>query len=499
MGKRFDQAPVVDIYARLSYAEGGETVKVDDQVEMGREAVERRGGVVGQEFRDNSLSAWKPKVIRPQWNELMRRLEAGESDGVWVYDLTRFSRKVMEGERLLELAAKGIRVWSMAGEYDLTTADGRRHFRESMVAAAGESDKISERVIRGKLRRARKGRAHGGPRPFGMPGYEPAPPGWEPGDPRTVVPDDVVAAERAVIRECYDRLFAGEGISTLVKDLNARGFRGFYEGKFRRSTLARTLRRPAVVGLLDHHGEIMGELVGTEPIVSREEWERMCALLDSRKTGRPAINRYPLSSALHCGLCGYRLRPNTRPQLPPYPDGRNKWEYRCFRSADRPGCGKIHIDGLSADLAVDEAMRARLGDPRRASRMAAHLAKVSDKRAKIEAEITRLTESADELATKTAAWGVARVDKAMAPLLVRIEALHSQLAGLDAPAQADAAAADAVAAWEDANQRGDVIAMRAMIKRTFPNLTVAPQTFYNDHGPHRLLWDGPIPNQHTAA
>jgi site-specific DNA recombinase len=123
----------MDLYARLSFAANGETIKVDDQIEMGVDEVERRGGVVGETFRDNSLSAWNPKIVRPDWNMLMARLESGASDGVWVYNITRFSRKVMEGERLVELAAMGIRVWSHAGEYDLTTADGRRHFRESMA------------------------------------------------------------------------------------------------------------------------------------------------------------------------------------------------------------------------------------------------------------------------------------------------------------------------------------------------------------------------------
>jgi DNA invertase Pin-like site-specific DNA recombinase len=45
------------------------------------------------------------------------------------YDVTRFSRKILEGERLVEAAERGIKVWSMTGEYNLATAGGRRHFR----------------------------------------------------------------------------------------------------------------------------------------------------------------------------------------------------------------------------------------------------------------------------------------------------------------------------------------------------------------------------------
>jgi branched-subunit amino acid aminotransferase/4-amino-4-deoxychorismate lyase len=189
-----------------------------------------------------------------------------------------------------------------------------------------------------------------------------------------------------------------------------------------------------------------------------------------------------------------RLTGNPRPHLPPYPDGSPRREYRCLRNADKPqACGKNHIDALHAEQAVDEAMRARLGDPRRAARMAAHLARVSERRAELEAEITRLEETADDLAAKTARWGVARVDQAMEPLLARMETVRSELATLEAPAQAETAAADAVRAWERAKAQGDFPAMRAMIKRAFPNLTLLPSRHFNDHSPDRIIWEPATP------
>jgi hypothetical protein len=33
--------------------------------------------------------------------------------------------------------------------------------------------------------------------------------------------------------------------------------------------------------------------------------------------------------------------------------------------------------------------------------------------------------------------------------------------------------------------------IRAMIKRAFPKLTLAPPRHFNDQGPERFLWDGP--------
>ncbi|MGH3565705.1 MAG: recombinase family protein [Pseudonocardia sp.] len=494
---------MLDVYARLSKAHDGQTVQVDDQVELCTEKIHARGALVGEIFKDNSLSAWNPTVVRPDWNTLMARLESGASDGVMVYDLTRFSRKIMEGERLVDLATSGVRVWALAGEYDLATADGRRHFREAMVAAAGESDKISERVQRGKLRRARKGRHHGGPRPYGQPGLAPAPPGWEPGDPRETVPAERVAAERVVVRECYDRLLAGESVSSLVRELNTRGTGGERAvlptsgGMWHRGPLTRALARPAHAGLLAHRGQIMGELVGADPIVTREEWERLCAVIAARKIGRPPSVRHLLSGLFTCAVCGTQLTGWPRSSLPPYPDGEPKREYRCRRRNDPDNaaagivaCGRNHIDGRAADQAVAVAITARLGDPRRADRVAAHLAAVREQRGTIEAEIARWEATADDLVTKTATWGVTRVDAAMAPILREITKLQADLARLDEPDTTHAATADAVAAWTEALERGDVTAQRAMIRRAFPNLTLAMPTCYGDHSPDRIAWDG---------
>lgn len=488
--------PVIDIYARLSQAVNGETIQVDDQVEMGLEALERRGATLGRTFRDPSKSAWNPRVVRPEWDALMRRLEAGESDGVWVYDLTRFSRKILEGERLVELAARGLRVWSQSGEYDLATADGRAHFREAMVAAARESDKISERVKRGNLRRARRGRHHGAKRAFGLPGWAPVGEDWVQGDPRERVPDEQVDAERVVIRECYDRLFAGESLAQLVAALNAKSSVTTFGNPWTRGTLRRVLCRASLAGLVEYRGEILGELAGVSPIVSRDEWERMRALFEARRRGRPpGLGAYVLSGLMRCSRCGSALYGAQRKNLVPYEDGSVRREYLCRRSTNdnQASCGRNLIDARIAEQAVAEAVKQRLGDPRRADRIAKRLAAARGDRARIEAELATLKDSADGLAEKVAEWGLERVTLSMTPILRRQQELHDKLARLEEAEGSDAAAAEAVAAWDEATKRGDTAALRAMIKRAFPRLALRPQEKWGDHSPTRLDWDGVYP------
>src|SRR5277367_4938220 len=67
--------PLIDIYARLSFAADGSEINVNGQIAQGRADIERRGGQVGKIHRDNSKSGWNPKVARPEWNTLMNRLE----------------------------------------------------------------------------------------------------------------------------------------------------------------------------------------------------------------------------------------------------------------------------------------------------------------------------------------------------------------------------------------------------------------------------------------
>jgi site-specific DNA recombinase len=113
---------VIDVYARLSRDNDGTTRSVDSQVEDCRYAVDEHaddGWVLGEVWRDHARSAWNPRVVREEWNRLMARLESGAADGVIVYDLTRFTRKPVEGERLIALAERGLVVASLENTYNL--------------------------------------------------------------------------------------------------------------------------------------------------------------------------------------------------------------------------------------------------------------------------------------------------------------------------------------------------------------------------------------------
>ena len=97
---------------------------------------------LGQVHVDDGRSAWNPKVERPGWDTLMGRLESGESGGVIVFDLERFCRRPIEGERLIAIAERGLVVLDSDGEFDLASASGKKSFRDAMNAAAYYSDRL---------------------------------------------------------------------------------------------------------------------------------------------------------------------------------------------------------------------------------------------------------------------------------------------------------------------------------------------------------------------
>src|SRR6266704_5980028 len=163
-------AKPVDIYARVSELRRNED---HEQSTEGQVAV-CRGRLVdldleeGEVLIDPGRSAWNPNVKREAWDELMDRLESGISGGAIMFDLERFTRQPKDGERMIDLADRGLLVLDSESEYDLTTPNGKKAFRDAINAAAYYSDRLSTRVRRGLRMRAMSGNPNGSAPRFGF-------------------------------------------------------------------------------------------------------------------------------------------------------------------------------------------------------------------------------------------------------------------------------------------------------------------------------------------
>jgi len=154
-----------DIYARVSRVKSKDKKKNEPstggQVAICRLRLADLDLPEGKVLVDPGRSAWDPTVKRPAWDELMDRLERGVSGGFIVFDLERFTRQPKDGERMIELAARGLGVLDSESEYDLTTPNGKKAFRDAVNAAAYYSDRLSTRSARGKKLKAMAGEPNG--------------------------------------------------------------------------------------------------------------------------------------------------------------------------------------------------------------------------------------------------------------------------------------------------------------------------------------------------
>lgn len=365
-------------YARLSKANTGHLEKVEHQIELCTDYAASRGLPVAEAhvYVDDSLSAWKKGVARPQWDALMEAAERGEVAGILVYAVDRFTRRPKDLEALIELAEDhGLMIEGpRSGRLDLTTATGRQQARWMAMQAASESDNTSERIKVTLARKMREGKPMGTGRAFGFEtgGTEQRP------------------AEVAVVREVASRMLAGEPLAVLAKELNDRGLHTTRGRPWTGANLARMLRGHRYGGLVEHHGEIVGTIPG-EPVLDRDTYDAVQALLASRRRGRRPTGRFPLTGLLTCATCQQSMNGATRHAV--RADGSKAREYRC--PIPRGGCGRA-IVAEQVEALVGEHMVGLLSDPEHVAKIVAENQHLNEARAehlaKVQAVEDRLTD-----------------------------------------------------------------------------------------------------------
>lgn len=451
VGTSGDSSLVLDAYGRVSRLGDKRMRTVEGQLGDCKERIEEYGATVGEVLADPGRSAWNPDVKRPKWDILMTRLETRLSNGVCVFDLSRFTRRPIEGERLIQIAERGLVVLDSEHEFDLTTADGKASFRDQMKMAAYYSDRLSTTVKRGKRLRAKNGQPNGTHRAFGF------------------EPDGVTLrmAEVAVMREVVRRLLEGDGdtpetLDAIVVDLNDREIfttagacprhdapegkvcgwcgrknatrRG--DGTWTSVTLKQMLLKERNAGHIEYNGTNVGRLPG-EPIFDVATWADLNALFAARRRGRPNSETYLCSGIAVCGLCHHGLSGRPRRNMKPYPDGQPRRQYWCQpRTGAVSGCGRISVDQRALDEHAEALALSILSSPDYAEQIetAAKARKAAgDTRSKMVSKIADLDHKANELAARLGRedMSLARYDAASAPLEKRLTKLREELKVLD--------------------------------------------------------------------
>ena len=309
------------IYTRVSDDQEGQGLAVKRQGQDCRALAKLRGWEVAYIACDNSISAYKTNIIRPEFERMMCDFEAGLIDGVVAYDLDRFARQPTDLERAIRMYDRRPGVFAtVQGDIDLGSADGRTLARVMVAFANKSSMDMSRRMTRKKRQMAEHGiYGGGGKRAYG---YD--------ADRVTVRPD-----EAKIIQEAAHRVLAGESLTSICKSYNERSIPTTSSTPWRRNTLRGLLTTPRIAGLRAYRGTVMlsddGQPIKAqwEPIIDVAAWEAVVEILtdSARTTPRGRDTKYLLSGFLRC-RCGTKMFGATI---------RGKRKYRCHQDW---GCGQ---------------------------------------------------------------------------------------------------------------------------------------------------------------
>jgi site-specific DNA recombinase len=238
------------------------------------------------------------RVLRPGWQQVLEDLGSGAATAVLAEDLDRVARDPRDIEDLIDaIAGCGGHARSLSGSLTLTdggSSDQLAMARVMVTMAAKASADTARRVAAGRERWAGVS-YHGGIRPFG---YRPDPDAPEHRKRLIVVP-----GEAAVIRKAaQDILDRGISLKAVARGLREDRVPTVTGTAWTASTLRDVLAKPAVAGLAVRGGELVK--APWEPILKREQWDRLAHLFDSRKTGTSPEPRWLVSGYATCGPCG---------------------------------------------------------------------------------------------------------------------------------------------------------------------------------------------------
>lgn len=351
----------VAIYARIS-SDDGTALGVGRQVEDCLMRIETDGlELVHEPYVDNDVSATSGQR-RPQFEALIGSVKRHELDAVVCYSSDRFVRRFTEWADVIELFG-GTRtsiLCCQSPDLQMDTANGRMVAGVLASMAAGETSRLSERVVREKLARALAGKPNGSMRSYG---YNPD--------------GSINPVEGQIVREMADRVLAGESIRSIVQDLERREVPTTRGGTWRGPTVRVMLMSAKISGQREHtpkpskfaplgtqkRSNGMGHIVsnGTwEGIITPAETARIREILGDPARRTQRSGRFLLTGILTCGSC---MKP-----MNSHSDKRDGRKYQCIKIPGTGKCGRRSISAEPSDAFIRDVVLSAIyqgGDPRR--------------------------------------------------------------------------------------------------------------------------------------
>lgn len=358
---------VCDIYGRKSTLD--KAVSVSGQLKDCVDAIERRARPgepwrVGETYADPEISASRfTKKLRPEFNELVKSYQAykpkpGERRALAIWECSRGSREIGEWVSLMVMCREK-RILILAADEDrVYDPTNRREFRkliEEGLDAADESERTSERCLRGQRTAAKAGRPQGRL----VYGYVREYDGTGKFERQVKHPE-----QAAIVEEIFRRIADDDSLHGIVDNLNARKVAPPMAASVKRpskcwypSAVRRIAMRESYLGQRVHLGAVVAEDCWPA-LVDADTFAKCVRILSEpeRQTANLHVLRYPLSGIARCGACDEVIHTHWV-RRPPAPDPVRM--YMCMRR----GCGKIGIRADYLDDYITEVTHRRLLSP----------------------------------------------------------------------------------------------------------------------------------------
>lgn len=432
------------IYLRQSQDRNGDGFGVERQRADVLRLIESRGWTLAAEFVDNDVSALSRKP-RPQFSEMMRRVDAGEFDVIVARHMDRLLRRLAEFESVLERCQKTkTAIVTAADGVDTATDGGRLVARILSSVAQGEVERKGARQRSAAVQAANQGRWVGGHRAFG---YE--------ADGVTVRED-----EATLIKQGYVDVLAGESLAEIARRWNAAGFATSRGSQWSRTAAKDVLTNPRHAGLRRYRPQDERPAIRQNPelgitgaaewpaIIDEPTWRAAVRILcDPDRRRAPLGGKGLLTGLAVCGVCGATVHRGGATHGKPM--------YRCISGR--------HVSRMSepVDDYVTKVTIARLTRPDASDLWTAELPDASE----LMAEADTLRHRRDDIAEDYADGVMDRHQfrAANARVLERLAEVESQIASAGSHSPLAIVAADDVrATWQGlsvAQRRGIIAAL----------------------------------------
>jgi site-specific DNA recombinase len=286
------------IYTRVSLDRSGDLLAVERQHEDCLAIIQRRGWELVGEYSDNSMSASKRGVSRPEYNRMVEDFAEGAFDALVCWDLDRLTRQPRQLEDWIDAATeRGLKLTTANGEADLSTDAGRLFARIKAAVAREEIERKGARQKRAARQRVEAG---------GMASFKPCL-GY-------TSENKVVEVEAVVVRDLYKKFALGESIYHLTEQLNGSTMRPKQSKTWQRTSVRGILSNPRYAGRVVYRGEVLSTPGKWDPIIAPGLFDTVQAILRDprRKLNKlGTARRHLLSGIAICGECGSPVRGQT--------------------------------------------------------------------------------------------------------------------------------------------------------------------------------------------